>query len=196
MLILAYLVRQSTKHHRAGWASWLLTFILMWWHWIQQRKSECASNFVNILENMPWRLLQRSQKHLGKMAWAVQGYLNGKDQTHRDQKRGLFTKVTLAGQTVNSAYHWTFYGDWGKCVKTLAQTFATNEMAVASQQCTISHQGILTKKCHPPTTLLTWLGPSQHFSASPIEDTAILTQLRCSRQNRRGAEHNLQDAFK
>jgi hypothetical protein len=82
----------------------------------------------------------------------------------------------LTGQTVNSVYYCDVYGD---CVKTVPQNLVTNELAVASQQCTISHflfqQGIFTRinktvVLHPP-----------YFSVSPIEcrhfDTSGMTDI-------------------
>jgi hypothetical protein len=77
-----------------------------------------------------------------------------------------------------------------KCVNTLHSTLATKELAVASQQNTISqflfHQGIFWPKTtwllsptHP--TRLAWLPAT--FLFLPIEEAAILSQLRWSRQN-------------
>jgi hypothetical protein len=82
------------------------------------------------------------------------------------------------------------------CAKTLTQTLATKEVAVASWQDTIFQQGIFDQRqhdCHHPPTLLFWLGSLWFFSISMIEDTAILTQLRLSGQNCRRCWTRLQN---
>jgi hypothetical protein len=76
---------------------------------------------------------------------------------------------------------------YGNCenVQTSSETLVTKELAVASWQFTASHflfhQGISDQKqldYDPPPTPLARLGPLCEFSVFPIEDTAILTQLR------------------
>jgi hypothetical protein len=61
-----------------------------------------------------------------------------------------------------------------KCVKTSPQTSVTKEVAVASQQCTVFHQGPFDQKKknmtvipHPP--YLRDLAP-YNFPVSPVED--------------------------
>jgi hypothetical protein len=78
------------------------------------------------------------------------------------------------------------------CAKTSIRTLATKKLTVVSRQRPISyfllHKESFYHEQHdyrPPSTLLAWLGPLRHFPVFLIEDTAILTQLRWSRQNRR-----------
>jgi hypothetical protein len=84
-----------------------------------------------------------------------------------DIKGIAHNKFILIGQTVNSACYCDVL--WRLCVKTSPLTLVKKELAVVSQQCTVSHflfnQGIFAQKqhdCRPPPTLL--------FSLSLIED--------------------------
>jgi hypothetical protein len=52
-----------------------------------------------------------------------------------DIKGIVHKKFVQAGQTVNSAYYWDFYGDW---MKTSPRTLAMKELADAAQL-TVSH---------------------------------------------------------
>jgi hypothetical protein len=77
-----------------------------------------------------------------------------------DIKWIFHVEFVLAGQTVNSALLWCYTETAWKCAKTLPQTLALKELAVASWQRTISHflfhQGIFFTKSnmtvipHPP----------------------------------------------
>jgi hypothetical protein len=124
MIVLAYLGGQCTKFHTAGWPCWFLRpFIwgcvsgLMWFH--DGSESECASNFVQISENVrrrPWQWLDR---HLGRKAWAIHGQSKltktEKCGTGEEQRsysiifshiKGIVHKeFILVGQTVNSTYY-------------------------------------------------------------------------------------------
>jgi hypothetical protein len=48
--------------------------------------SECAYNFVQVLEKVLWRPWQQLDMHAGKKAWAIHWRLNGKVHTDRHQK--------------------------------------------------------------------------------------------------------------
>jgi hypothetical protein len=85
MVVLAHLGSQCTKFHAARWMCWFfMSFYLelcIWpdaiSRWMQQRNSECASNFVQILDKVQRRSWQWSDKCSGKKAWAVHECLNG-----------------------------------------------------------------------------------------------------------------------
>jgi hypothetical protein len=79
--------------------------------WIQQKNSECVSNFVQISDKARKRPWQWIDKHLGKKAWAIHRYLIG-NGTEKGKlsvpltSKGLFTK-NLSWQVRQSIPHTT-----------------------------------------------------------------------------------------
>jgi hypothetical protein len=109
---------------------------------------------------------------------------NGKVQTHRDRKRrdrwraksracssffltlrGLFTKNST-WQAKQSILHTTvmFYGDCMKMCEDFTPNFSDKRTGccITTTHHFLFHKGIFDQKqhdCHPPPTLLAWLGP-------------------------------------
>jgi hypothetical protein len=139
-----------------------------------------ASNFVQISKKVQQRSWKWLNKHSGKKAWAIHGYLNGMSKlTETEQRqdrwraksracswfsltsRELYTKSSFR-QAKRLIQHTTVmcYGHCIKMYKDFGQTLATKELALASQH-TVSHfhfyQRIFDQKqydCHPPPNLL------------------------------------------
>jgi hypothetical protein len=95
-----------------------------------------------------------------------------------DIKGNVHKEFVPAGQTVKSA-------------KTSSRTLAaipTGSFIATTHRLTLPYSpGNSAPKydCRPPLTIRASHGSLLLFSLSAIEDTAILTQLRCSRQNRK-----------
>jgi hypothetical protein len=109
-----------------------------------------ASNFMQVSDKVwqrPWQLLD---KRLGKKAWAIhiKSKLTETKKDWWDTSRASWracssfslTSVICPGSR-NSQFRillWRFMATAQKCAKISPQTLATKELAVASQQCTIS----------------------------------------------------------
>jgi hypothetical protein len=155
---------------------------------------------------------------------------NIKIQTHQDRKRrdrwraksracssfsltsrGLFIKNS-SWQAEQSSPHTTvmFYSDCVKMCEDFALNFGDKKLVVASWQHTVSHflfhRGIFYQNqhdCHPPPTLLAWLGPCNFslFHQLKIKlrgchfDTVEVTEAESQAVLNTLTVHNFQDVF-
>jgi hypothetical protein len=182
-------------------AKWLPTFADRGCHVVRvtdrkkrvktKEKYKLSYNYINCTINLVGR-------SFGK--WRRRRLCSGGSRRVRRRSFGCAVRQAESGETDEQRdYHcighqgncsqripllWRLTAIAWKCAMTSPRTLATKELALASQQHFLLHQGIL----EPQTT---WLSspPTLRFSLFPTEGKTEKTQFLHNRDDRGGAEH-------